>query len=327
MLEGHQIRIAMLKNALPVVMLLTLCVQVCSSTTFSSSAFFASAEKASALLTAEDEFTRRWSAFDIDARLGKPNGTRGELFDHIRMAVRAWNDEEIDQITRLIAAIDSNIANNRFVIDFPDTVFLVKTSGAEEGGAPAYTRQNAIVLSESLLSGNKSNLKRILVHELFHILSRSNPEFRRTMYDIIGFKGCNEVSYPADLEDLRITNPDAPYNDSYITVQYAGEPAHCMMILYANKPYGGGSLFQYMNIGLLRVEAVGDSMQVQYHNGQAVVFKIEEVDGFFEQTGRNTLYIIHPEEILADNFVFALLGNEDLPDPEIVRSIRKVIIK
>jgi hypothetical protein len=43
-----------------------------------------------------------------------------------------------------------------------------------------------------------------------------------------------------------------------------------------------------------------------------------EVSGFFEKIGRNTQYIIHHEETMADNFVFAIVEREDLPNPEIL---------
>ena len=38
-------------------------------------------------------------------------------------------------------------------------------------------------------------------------------------------------------------------------------------------------------------------------------------------------YIIHPEEILASNFVFLVTEPDSLPSPEIVDSMRAVILK
>ena len=43
-----------------------------------------------------------------------------------------------------------------------------------------------------------------------------------------------------------------------------------------------------------------------------------ELSGFVEQIGRNTGYIIHPEEILAENFAQLATGENDQgPSPEI----------
>ena len=56
-----------------------------------------------------------------------------------------------------------------------------------------------------------------------------------------------------------------------------------------------------------------------------VLFNMKEVSGFFEQVGRNTKYIIHPEEIMADNFAYALLGKDNLSDPRIVEDVRIIL--
>ena len=55
------------------------------------------------------------------------------------------------------------------------------------------------------------------------------------------------------------------------------------------------------------------------------LFSPEELSGFFEQVGRNTEYIIHPEEILAENFALLILGKQNLPSPEIVEKMRRVL--
>jgi hypothetical protein len=44
-----------------------------------------------------------------------------------------------------------------------------------------------------------------------------------------------------------------------------------------------------------------------------------------EQVGRNTQYIIHPEEILADNFALLVLGESKIPTPEILQKMREVL--
>ena len=42
------------------------------------------------------------------------------------------------------------------------------------------------------------------------------------------------------------------------------------------------------------------------NNGKTTLLKPDEAEGFFEQIGRNTSYILHPEETLANNFVFLI---------------------
>ena len=54
---------------------------------------------------------------------------------------------------------------------------------------------------------------------------------------------------------------------------------------------------------------------------------IEEVTGFHEKIGRNTGYILHPEEVLADNFALMVQGVSDVKSPEILDHIRAAIAK
>ena len=52
----------------------------------------------------------------------------------------------------------------------------------------------------------------------------------------------------------------------------------------------------------------------------ASTIKTKEVNNFFEQIGRNTNYIIHPDEVLADNFIFLTMwraGEKTLKDLKI----------
>jgi hypothetical protein len=49
------------------------------------------------------------------------------------------------------------------------------------------------------------------------------------------------------------------------------------------------------------------------------------VSGFYEQVGRNTQYIIHPEEILADNFAMLVMGDQNVPSPEILKKLQDVL--
>ena len=43
------------------------------------------------------------------------------------------------------------------------------------------------------------------------------------------------------------------------------------------------------------------------------------------QIGRNTRYIIHPEEILADNFVLLVRGERKVRTPRIIDDLQRVL--
>ena len=47
--------------------------------------------------------------------------------------------------------------------------------------------------------------------------------------------------------------------------------------------------------------------------------------GFYGQVGHNTDYIIHPEEILADNFALLLLEEKGVRSPEIIKKMKDIL--
>ena len=63
------------------------------------------------------------------------------------------------------------------------------------------------------------------------------------------------------------------------------------------------------------------------NNDKPTRLKPDEAEGFFEQIGRNTSYILHPEETLANNFVFLITEKKDLKNLEIPKKIKLVFEK
>jgi hypothetical protein len=53
----------------------------------------------------------------------------------------------------------------------------------------------------------------------------------------------------------------------------------------------------------------------------------QEVSGFVEQVGQNTDYVIHPEEILADNFALLVIGQQNVPSPEILHKMKAILTR
>ena len=52
---------------------------------------------------------------------------------------------------------------------------------------------------------------------------------------------------------------------------------------------------------------------------------MQQASGFFAQVGKNTRYIIHPEEILADNFALLVLRKRNLPSPAIIKKLKEIL--
>ena len=187
------------------------------------------------------------------------------------------------------------------------------------------------MLPKSELGKGPDHLKRLICHELFHIVSRQNAELREKLYAIIGFTKCNEMRLPPELERRKITNPDAPRNDHFIRLQVEGRESLAVPILLSSaKTYDvqrGGEFFEYLQFQFLVVEKSGgpQKMKAVSEGSSSKLADMKRVSGFMEQVGKNTDYIIHPEEILAENFALLVLKENNVASPEILRKMREVL--
>jgi hypothetical protein len=287
----------------------------------------ASIEQARAVLGERDDFVARLSPFDRAARLKSADEvSEDEYLAFARAAAREWPNDERARLATAFAAIRPKLAELLPELDAP--ILLIKTSGEEEGGA-GYTRGSAVMLPQALT--DERELQRLLSHEIFHVVSRSNPELKRTLYATIGFEPCGEVSLPPQLAARKMTNPDAPVNEHCIEVQVDGASAWGMPILLSRQerfdPAAGIPFFGYLTLSMLLVERDGDSSRPLERDGAPVLVPFNRVGGLQQQIGRNTGYVIHAEEILASNFELLVLGAPNAPSPDVLERIREVLVR
>ena len=187
------------------------------------------------------------------------------------------------------------------------------------------------MIPENFMNMPAKRLQRIICHELFHILSRANSDLREMLYAAIGFEKCDEVEFPAALKSRKITNPDAPRNDHCVRIKVGEEEVWAVPILFSNiEKYDtkrGGEFINYLQFQFLLVERVADGTAVKSidEGGQPKLVDMRQVSGFFDQVGKNTSYVFHPEEILAENFALLVLREPDLVSPEIVEEMDGIL--
>ncbi len=292
---------------------------------------FASANEGQHILTAKDEFVRHLSPFDRSARLktDKPVG-EDEYLAFVGKNVAEWTAEETRAVETALKEIQSRLGG--LSLAFPATIQMIKTTGAEEGNA-AYTRGTAIILPKGELGKNQNDLTKLVCHELFHILSRHNPGLRAELYGIIGFVRCDDLDFPRELAARKITNPDGPRNDHFIRLEIDGQKRSAIPVLFSKvETYDvarGGEFFEYLDFQFLAVEVESTSPRpkVVYENSTPKLVGPRAVSGFLEQVGKNTQYLIHPDEILADNFALLILGEQNVPSPEVLEKIKTVLAR
>ena len=277
------------------------------------------------LITDIDNFTNKLNSFDINLRLGKEDGRKSELLRLAMNETLNWSEEEKKKITATFKSLQSKIDKQKLKIKYPQEVILVKTSMKEEMNVAAYTRKNWIALGEKYINeATNEELEYLLAHEIFHLLTRSNKEFKKSVYSVIGFNVTErELFFPIDIIEKRISNPDIELYDSYAEFTINGNKQKCSMIIYSKIPFSHEkSLSDYLSVGLI---PLNDNLIPVQNDGKTVIYDIEQAEDFYEKIGKNTQYIINPEEILADNFAYLLIQKKDLPNPEILTKIAELL--
>jgi hypothetical protein len=274
------------------------------SHTLSKRVDFADLHRAQKTLGHKDRWAKQLSDFDMGARqrTAEPTNLK-EFLDFAAGAGRSWTAQEqadwtvvVDKLSDAMKGLSLRVPN----------IDLIKTSGEEEFGA-AYTRRHAIMFPESMASLPATDSRRayfLLAHEVFHVLSRTDPVLRDELYALLGFKTVDGFDYPAELEDRRLSNPDAFEYLHTLTVQSGSGSVDVIPVIQSLLPLNEAiqlpNFFDALDIVLLSVDA-GTGEALRDGNGDLITYNFGNTN-WIPLMLRNSSYIIHPEEILADNF-------------------------
>lgn len=278
---------------------------------------FTTREEGRVEIAKSDYYSQNLSPFERSAKamtLGAVS-EKGYLENAARH-VHSWTLDEVAYLNRLIAAANQRMQDLKLAVELPETLLLVKTDGWEEGGANGYTRANAIYLNRNSLS------EQLLLHELFHVISRYNPAKIDEIYATLGFRRCNEV--PFDL-DTKITNPDAPFLRHYIALRVNDQPIEAVLALVAKRAYAGGGFFDYVSKRIVAVEGPDDDKVVRKIDGAPLMFDHRAAIDLYDQIGRNTSYTIHQEEVSADHFEMLMSGEPGARNPHLVEALHRAL--
>jgi hypothetical protein len=288
----------------------------------------ATKEEGKELIARKDDFVAALSKFDLQSRLKTGADVKADdLLKLYQENVTDWPDEDAKAVLEAFAFVADRLKECK--LKLPPKVFIIRTTGQEEAGA-AYCRGPAIVLPAGKTGTKSAGLRQLCAHELFHVISSHDVELRTALYRMIGFTTCDPIVPPAKLRDRTIANPDAPRSDCVIELELDGERVFAAPILLASAdfdPAANKSLFGYLQARLMVVEKQGDGWRAIENDGEPRLLEPSKLDSFWKQIGRNTNYIIHPDEILADNFMHLVMGTKDLKSPEVVEKMRETLKK
>ncbi len=288
---------------------------------------FATAEEGRKLMLGNTDYYDSYTQPDIEFRMRKSGATLDELLEASKQSVQEFNFIEKNYLDGRIAKMYRKLKKNGYVLPPADEIVLIKTDMALEGGATGYTHGTEIYLSGTTVSVNAylgflpgfgNFLDEVLWHELFHCLTRNNPDFRAQMYSLIHFTVADEdFVLPPGVQEKLLHNPDVGHHDSYASFTIGGEEKECFVAWIAEKPYSEAktSMFNGASTVLIPID------------GTDIYYQREQASNYDEVFGTNTAYVIDPEECMADNFAYAMLygikgqNGQGYPNPEIIEGI------
>jgi len=257
----------------------------------------------------EDGFFDKISIIDIAIQLKseKEYASREEALveykSYLRTEVMNWTDSEKILLNGIFDSIKMQIQRVNPSL-MPDDIRLVKIRTNH------YTRGKNIMIPENALyrQAAREMLEPVMIHETFHIISRYDKPLREKIYALIGFfPHLKTLDIPKTITDMWLTNPDGISTDYYIQLTDGESSTKAIPLILSNKAnftLVNPSFFSYLQFDLFELdESTGKLL-----HGDNLVTTLTDgmMPGFFEQIKDNTQYIIHPDEIAADNFIYAI---------------------
>ena len=257
------------------------------------------AQTASSIIATKDDYISNFSEFDLQSRLGTSEKvSKEDLVEFLSQQTVDWTNSEEIIVNRIFDELDISYAPYKEYL--LDSVKIIKTTGREECDA-AYTRNKCVYVPISMVQWPYDELKELIAHELFHVVSTHNPKFRNDLYVKLGFNPCPELDVPDECQYLYVSNPDTIGKNCYVAFQDNGSQIKAVPFLYSESPYMGGYFFEYFRFTFLESEMKNNKCMPLYENNrpkfisapQKLYDMCEEIDPY------NNQHRLHPEEMLA----------------------------
>ena len=253
------------------------------------------------MLSNEDNYYSHFSQNDLDYKMQKTGATMEEYKAFAAEQVQDFTAVEKSFINRRIKNIEKTLEKNGYELPELDEIVFIKTTMEEELGASGYTHGTQIYLNATVISAyslmsvfpeTAQLADELICHEIFHCLTRNNPEFREDMYSISDFE------IPASVFEYHITNPDVEHHDSYATFIIDGEEVPCFTDFITTMHFeeSQSTFFSCSETALIPID------------GRDTYYTPAQTSNFYEIFGENTGYVVDPEECMA-------------PSPEIIQAV------
>lgn len=281
---------------------------------------FASADEGKELLLRNDAYYNRLNRNGISYRLQKKDGTLEELKLFAASQMKEFTEEEVTFVNETVEWFLLTCKENGYHLPPLDEIVFVRSTLFDEFGASGYSSGMQIYLGDELFLRLKSDdeqakikFKHTLIHEIFHCMTRSNPDFRAAMYRVINFEvDEKEYKFPDEISSCILRNPDVDHMNSRAAFTVNGKKTECVMICMCPPYEKDGEGLTDLLIGFVPVDDLSS------------LYSLNDISDFWDVVGKNTDYILDPEEIMAKNFADALVYGTDgrsYPNPEIIQKV------
>jgi hypothetical protein len=273
--------------------------------------FLDSTDAAKAIVERDvDNLFEQLSSADISIQMKRQNGFRSAVEarqnykSFLRQEVSSFSEEEKNYMNQVFQTVNNRLKSINPNLILPE-ITLLKIKTNHYGEDVYYTRGRMICLPANTLKGRGiEGQANVMLHELWHILSRYETDLRKDAYALIGFVPLNKsVHIPKSIKDRILTNPDGVKMDFGIDL---GDSITAIPLLISKFEKWQPSVtrfFDYIEFDLFALDNVGNVLTTR-HGKTTIPNKNNAV--FFEKIKDNTQYIIHPDEIMADNFMLAV---------------------
>src|SRR5437899_8688928 len=143
------------------------------------------------------------------------------------------------------------------------------------------------------------------------------------------------MALPESVSGMRLSGPVAVGTRHPIAVRYGGEAVEAMPFLRfkADVIDTRSGFLGNARVAWLLVDRERADCRVRTGSAaEADEVAPQELQGLFEQIGRNTQYLAHPEEILADNFFQLFVSTlrsapGEVQSPELLERMRAILFR
>ena len=281
---------------------------------------YATKEEGLEYFLSNEEYFAGFTQNDLDFKMQKKDANMEEYMEFAKEQILDFTEEEKQAIDEIMDYIEVRLDEEGFTLPDIGPIVLINTTQKEESNSAAYTHGTQIFLNAEYIASPDIGMygKLLMAHELFHCLTRNDPEFRMEMYKLIHFTVQDEdFELPPSVLEYYINNPDVEHHNSYATFTINGEKIDCFTAMITTKHFEneGEYILDNATTALVPID------------GSDTYYLPEDASDFYEVFGHNTEYVVDPEECMADNFSYAVIYGIDgskgqgYASPEIIKGI------